>query len=478
MEHVASSVGGYDDLFHHNEGQANHYTALCLRLAAIVAAVIWMLNVAGFFIVDRTMMNMIMPLSIVMFLIPTVLERAGMNARKETKYLMIGCFALGIAMLSAVLTMHTVLAWSCPIILSCHYYSPRVTRFTTFSVLALMLVTFYLGLPVGVWDSNVMRANEDPGSAVLRLEYIRQHMSTGDNIYVRGFNFYYLPRAMILVLVHLISMTLSRRTHALISMQDRLVRDTERIRAELDIATEIQTSVLPSTFPAFPDRDEFDIFASMTPAKEVGGDFYDFFMVDEGHLAIVMADVSGKGVPAALFMMIGKTLIKNHTVPGRTPGDVFTIVNRLLAESDKEGFFITAFEGVLDLSSGELLYANAGHEPPFISRSGSPFAAEPIAPGFVLAGLEDTVYKTGRIMLTPGDRLFLYTDGVSEAVRTDGSLFGRERIGSALSSCGPASPEDMIKAMSGTLSTFMAGCDQADDITMLCLEYRAENQDR
>ena len=464
---------GHGDLFHLNEEQANRYTAACLRLASLIAALIWILNIAGFFIVDRTMMNMIMPLSILLFLVPSVLEKAGMNGRKETKYLMIGCFALGIAMLSAVLTMHAVLAWSCPIILSCHYYSPRVTRFTTFMVLSLMLVTFYLGLAIGVWDSNVMHAVEDPGSASQRLGYIGRHMSTGDNIYVRGFNFYYLPRAMILVLVHLISMTLSRRTHALVSMQDRLVRDTERIRAELDIATEIQTSVLPSTFPAFPDREEFDIFASMTPAKEVGGDFYDFFMVDENHLAVVMADVSGKGVPAALFMMIGKTLIKNHTIPGRTPGEVFTIVNRLLAESDKEGFFITAFEGVLDLSSGEFLYANAGHEPPFISRSGSPFAAERVTPGFVLAGLDDTVYKTGRIMLSPGDRLFLYTDGVSEAVGTDDSLFGRDRIGKALPVSGTVSPENIVRAMVDSLRSFTAGRDQADDITMLCLEYRA-----
>ena len=253
----------------------------------------------------------------------------------------------------------------------------------------------------------------------------------------------------------------------------------QSLQSDLATAGEIQKAILPCKFPPFKElAPVLDIYASMTPAKEIGGDFYDFFRINEDKIGFVIADVSGKGIPAALFMMIGKTLIKNHTVPGRTPGDVFTIVNRLLAESDKEGFFITAFEGVLDLSSGELLYANAGHEPPFISRSGSPFAAEPIAPGFVLAGLEDTVYKTGRIMLTPGDRLFLYTDGVSEAVRADGSLFGRERIGSALSSCGPASPEDMIKAMSGTLSTFMAGCDQADDITMLCLEYRAENQDR
>ena len=149
--------------------------------------------------------------------------------------------------------------------------------------------------------------------------------------------------------------------------------EKERIGAELSIATQIQADMLPSIFPAFPERPEFDIYATMNPAKEVGGDFYDFFMVDERHLAVVMADVSGKGVPAALFMVIGKTLIKDHTQPGRDLGDVFTEVNDLLCESNSEGLFITAFEGVLDLVSGEFTFVNAGHEIPFISKKGGGF---------------------------------------------------------------------------------------------------------
>ena len=149
-----------------------------------------------------------------------------------------------------------------------------------------------------------------------------------------------------------------------------VMSEKERIGAELGVATHIQSSMLPCIFPAFPDRNEIDIYATMTPAKEVGGDFYDFFMVDDRHLAIIMADVSGKGVPAALFMVIGKTLIKDHTVPGRNLGEVFTEVNNILCESNDNGMFITAFEGVLDLVTGEFRYVNAGHERPFIYRKG------------------------------------------------------------------------------------------------------------
>lgn len=164
--------------------------------------------------------------------------------------------------------------------------------------------------------------------------------------------------------------------------------EKERIGAELDIAKHIQASMLPCIFPAFPERREFDIYATMTPAKEVGGDFYDFFMVDDRHLAIVMADVSGKGVPAALFMVIGKTLIKDHTTPESDLGKVFTDVNNLLCEANSEGLFITAFEGVLDLETGTFDFVNAGHEMPYICKAGGDFEAYKIRPGFVLAGME------------------------------------------------------------------------------------------
>lgn len=196
-----------------------------------------------------------------------------------------------------------------------------------------------------------------------------------------------------------------------------------RTAAELNVATNIQKSMLPCIFPAFPDRREFDIFATMDPAKEVGGDFYDFFMVDNRHLAIVVADVSGKGVPAALFMVIGKTLIKDHTKPGRDLGEVFTEVNNLLCESNSEGMFITAFEGVLDLVTGEFLFVNAGHEIPFVYRKGKAFEPYKVRAGFVLAGMEGIRYQCGSMQLQAGDRIFQYTDGVTEATNKVNELY-------------------------------------------------------
>lgn len=248
--------------------------------------------------------------------------------------------------------------------------------------------------------------------------------------------------------------------------------EKERIGAELSIATQIQANMLPGIFPAFPDKTEFDIYATMNPAKEVGGDFYDFFMVDDRHLAVVMADVSGKGVPAALFMVIGKTLIKDHTQPGRDLGDVFTEVNDLLCESNSEGLFITAFEGVLDLVSGEFTFVNAGHEIPFICKKDGSYEPYKIRAGFVLAGMEGIRYKCGTMQLSPGDRLFQYTDGVTEATDKDGRLYGMGRLGEILTQNAALPPMELLGKIKEDIDVFVGDAPQFDDITMLCLEYR------
>ena len=251
--------------------------------------------------------------------------------------------------------------------------------------------------------------------------------------------------------------------------------DKERIATELNIATQIQLSMLPCLFPAFPDRDEIDIYATMTPAKEVGGDFYDFFMVDDRHLAIVMADVSGKGVPAALFMVIGKTLIKDHTQPGRDLGEVFTEVNNILCESNDNGMFITAFEGVLDLATGEFRYVNAGHEMPFVYRKNGEYEAYKIKPGFVLAGMEDIKYKEHVIQLNVGDKIFQYTDGVTEATDVNNGLYGMDRLSKVLNErCADADPKETLEIVKSDIDAFVGSREQFDDITMLCLEYVKE----
>ena len=253
--------------------------------------------------------------------------------------------------------------------------------------------------------------------------------------------------------------------------------EKERIGAELDIAKHIQASMLPCIFPAFPERHEIDIFATMDPAKEVGGDFYDFFMVDDRHLAIVMADVSGKGVPAALFMVIGKTLIKDHTFPDRDLGEVFTAVNNLLCEANSEGLFITAFEGVLDLVTGEFTFVNAGHEMPFICKAGGNFEPYKIRAGFVLAGMENMKYKAGTMQLDVGDKIFQYTDGVTEATNINNELYGMDRLGEILNKVKNGTPHEILPAVKKNIDEFVGEAPQFDDITMLCLEYKERMED-
>ena len=248
--------------------------------------------------------------------------------------------------------------------------------------------------------------------------------------------------------------------------------EKERIGAELDVAAHIQASMLPCIFPAFPERKEIDIYATMDPAKEVGGEFYDFFMVDDRHLAIVMADVSGKGIPAALFMVIGKTLIKDHTTPGRDLGKVFTAVNNLLCEANSEGLFITAFEGVLDLVTGEFNFVNAGHEMPFVCKADGAFEPYKIRPGFVLAGMEGMRYRAGSMILEPGDKIFQYTDGVTEATNIHNKLYGMERLEVILNKVKCGTPHEILPAVKADVDEFVGEAPQFDDITMLCLEYK------
>lgn len=247
--------------------------------------------------------------------------------------------------------------------------------------------------------------------------------------------------------------------------------EKERIGAELSVATHIQASMLPCIFPAFPNRREFDIYATMTPAKEVGGDFYDFFLVDDDHLAVVIADVSGKGVPAALFMVIAKTLIKDHTQSGKPPEEVFTEVNRQLCEANDENLFVTAWMGVLEISTGKLVYVNAGHNPPVIGRKNGETEFLRSRPGFVLAGLDFTKYRAGSLELMPGDLLYLYTDGVTEATNTAQELYGEERLKRTLDANVSAAPEEIFKAVKKDLDDFVADAPQFDDITMLAMRY-------
>ncbi len=247
--------------------------------------------------------------------------------------------------------------------------------------------------------------------------------------------------------------------------------EKERISTELNVAKQIQADMLPSVFPAFPDHDDFDIFATMTPAKEVGGDFYDFFLVDDDHLAMVMADVSGKGVPAALFMVITKTLIKNRAQMGDSPAEILFHVNNQLCDGNETEMFVTVWMAILELSTGKGVAVNAGHEHPVICRRGGRHELVIYRHSMVVAAMEDMVFREHSFELHPGDRLFVYTDGVPEATNTRNELFGTERMLEALNRDPEASPEAQLKEVRESLDAFVGDAPQFDDITMLGMCY-------
>ena len=251
----------------------------------------------------------------------------------------------------------------------------------------------------------------------------------------------------------------------------KVTAEKERIGAELNVATQIQADMLPSIFPAFPEREEFDIYASMRPAKEVGGDFYDFFLVDDDHLAMVMADVSGKGVPAALFMVIAKTLIKNRAQMGGSPKEVLSYVNNQLCEGNEAELFVTVWLAILDLNTGEGVAANAGHEHPVIRRAGGQYELVVYRHSPAVATMENIRFREHSFTLCPGDSLYVYTDGVPEATDAHDELFGTDRMLSALNEDPDAPADEILRTVTRHIDAFVGEAPQFDDVTMLCLNY-------
>lgn len=254
--------------------------------------------------------------------------------------------------------------------------------------------------------------------------------------------------------------------------QENRKKEQERIEQELVTAREIQANALPHDFPAFPGRTGFSLYASMTPAREVGGDFYDFFLVDSDHLALVMADVSGKGIPAALFMMVSKTLIKNQLQSGCDPAAALERVNTQLSERNSTLMFVTVWLAVLEISTGKGLACNAGHENPGVRRAGGDFELIRYKHDALVGARKNNQYHNREFELHPGDCLFVYTDGVPEATAGDGQMFGEERLAMTLNTCGGCGPEEILRKVKTAVDEFVGDAEQFDDLTMMCVEYK------
>lgn len=257
----------------------------------------------------------------------------------------------------------------------------------------------------------------------------------------------------------------------------KVTGEKERISTELGLAKKIQADTLPNEFPPFPDRTDINIFASTDPAKEVSGDFYDFYLVDDKHIAFEIADVSGKGIPAALFMMVTKVILQNEVIEGRSPGEALTNMNERICGSEHEGMFVTVWLGILDLETGKLKAANAGHEYPVIKQPDGDYEVFHDKHSFVIGGLSGIRYKEYELDLKPGAKVFLYTDGVTEAIDSKNNMYGMERMLEALNDSVDLGAEETVSSIKKSLTEFTGDEEQFDDVTMMCLEYKGMNKE-
>ena len=265
--------------------------------------------------------------------------------------------------------------------------------------------------------------------------------------------------------------------------EDDLTRATaekERLSAELDVASRIQADMLPKDFPLFPERNEFDLYATMTPAKEIGGDFYDVFFIDDDHLCVVMADVAGKGIPAALFMVNSMKTIRSRAANGGTPAEILFDVNNSLVKGNKEKIFVTVWLAIITVSTGEVIEANAGHENPILRDGRGNFSYIQRKHGFVLGGRKNMKYQDDTFTLEAGGMIFIYTDGVTEATNAAGERFYNDRLLAALNEARDKEPKEVISIVKDKIDEFVDGADQFDDLTMLAVSYQgsiAEEQE-
>ena len=245
----------------------------------------------------------------------------------------------------------------------------------------------------------------------------------------------------------------------------------ESLKGDLAIASEIQQAILPRVFPPFPDlAQKIDIAASMTPAKDVGGDFYDLFRIDDNRVGFVIADVSGKGIPAAIFMAVSRTLIRATGIRGGSPADCITYSNRLLAQESVDCMFVTVFYGIIDVNTGEVTYCNAGHNPPYILKHKGDISPLPMSTDPMAGAIDGITYHEGTLKLEKGDALVMFTDGVTEAMSTANEEFGEQRLEDTLEDVAMHNCQQMVDAIKADVAAFAGEAEQSDDITVLALK--------
>lgn len=440
------------EILKQNELKANKSIAFSSLIVAGIMFVMLILNLFGVaaFTYDGAMniiYRIVVPTLIVALIIPVCLLKTNALSKTWFSYYVLIAFVVAVAFDGFLIPQEGIIFTLC-LAASTLYFKPRVTRIAFYLTTALMIVAGPLAVFLEGWEPSNYGIIENP--------------------YLACVVFHLLPRLLALVILLQISNGVSKRTERILSERIKETKLNQKVTSELSIASAIQAGVLPKEFP---DSKFGEIYAIMDPAKEVGGDFYDFFAIDDKHTALVIGDASGKGVPSSLYMMKAQSLVRALSKHAKfDTAKIISEVNKSLCENNEYTMFVTCWLGIIDKESGELHFTNAGHNPPIIKHNGK-YEYLNAKPGLVLGGLPEFEFKESTITLVKGDKLFLYTDGVTEAHNVRSELYGEDQLLELVSKI-DASPYETISKVREEIREFSRNTEQFDDITMLMLEYR------
>ena len=473
MQEAVKNALAAGDSFLANEITANVMVGTTMLIIFGIMIICLVLNEVGIFTADKHIMRLAVFIAALVEVPITVINSKYVGTKPWLKVPLMVDLIIVCAILASALGHNVTLVMVFPIVVSTRYfdekYTGRVAIYTAvlfalgcvangfYGIMNLNMIKFPTGIELSILPGGSLR------EAILesgfdRIAYIK-------SLFVNDF----IPRCATFLALSISCRYVASRGKAMIEMQAENVKKTSRIETELDLATKIQTSMLPCILPAFPDHENIKLQAVYHPAKEVGGDFYDYFVIDKTHVGVVIADVSGKGVGAALFMTISKTVLKNQLQLGISPAEAIMNANRQLCENNDAGLFVTCWAGVYDTESGVLTFVNAGHNPPVILKKGDKPHFISQRSGFVLAGLEGFKYKQEELQLSVGDEMFFYTDGVTEATNGENQLYGNDRLLDCLEDCFDENVENQLAILKDDIDKFVGEADQFDDITIMAM---------
>ena len=473
----------YLEAYYNNEADANRKMGFANAIGGALIIGIWICYLTGLFFASKwilPLINVMFPVSALVLFTPLLFTFRFKQFLKKPnyKYFVVFSFIIVVAALNILLPRNSLIGWALCIIITNHYYNPKLGWITFGISLGLMLICLYGSLFVGEYDPNLLgtriidgEVDENVFGIVERYELLQEQLAQGHNRYLEAFTLSFVPRAILYTIIFIISNSLNIRTNKLLAKEISVNSEQEKTKTELEVAKDIQLATLPTEFVTSKD---IEIQAELRAAKQVGGDFYDYFRLDDEHIALLIADVSGKGIPAAMFMMKTITCFRNIVSLDKKPSEILKEVNRVINKGNDSNMFVTCFFAMINTKTGEMQFANAGHNPPIIGQP-KKYKYLQCKSGFVLGPLKDVFVADETYQLSNGDTLTLYTDGLTEARSKDGQFYGEERLLFMFNKKEYSCLVELHHSIKDDIDKFAEGAEQADDMTYITVKYHGDN---